>query len=207
MRTCSPPRPGRIDAAHRTCLIARFSYLYAHDRLVAETLLRTCICNMEMVQRIIYIAAVESFHAAKAAFRKVKISVKDALALHHAGPESLEVAALEYIACHKDLFNVCQCVQAVICCMSSNPKIPCAPEIDFCVIRNLIRELCCLAFLMQTLVPPLDIAVGEDGEVFNKSMYHRSCDSDFTASLVAYHKWPALMERNVVIVKGEAVTR
>lgn len=37
--------------------------------------------------------------------------------------------------------------------------------------------------------------------------YRRSYDSDFTAPLVAYHVWPALMESDSVIVKGEAVTR
>lgn len=37
--------------------------------------------------------------------------------------------------------------------------------------------------------------------------YRRSYDSEFTAPLVAYHVWPALMEGDVVIVKGEAVTR
>lgn len=37
--------------------------------------------------------------------------------------------------------------------------------------------------------------------------YRRSYDSEFTAPLVAYHVWPALMEEDSVIVKGEAVTR
>lgn len=40
---------------------------------------------------------------------------------------------------------------------------------------------------------------------FNR--YYRSFDSDFTALLVAYHVWPALMEKDVVILKGEAVTK
>lgn len=37
--------------------------------------------------------------------------------------------------------------------------------------------------------------------------YRRSYDSDFTAPLVLYHVWPALMENDCVIMKGEAVTR
>jgi len=37
--------------------------------------------------------------------------------------------------------------------------------------------------------------------------YRRSYDSEFTAPLVMYHVWPALVEGNIVIVKGEAVTR
>lgn len=37
--------------------------------------------------------------------------------------------------------------------------------------------------------------------------YRRSYDSEFTAPLVMYHVWPALMEGDAVVVKGEAVTR
>lgn len=39
------------------------------------------------------------------------------------------------------------------------------------------------------------------------SRYRRSYDSDFTAPLVAYHVWPALLENDTIIVKGEAVTK
>ncbi|NXB68418.1 MIEAP protein, partial [Struthidea cinerea] len=207
VRTWSPARAGRVNASHRACLVARFGFIYAQERLDAETLLRTFICDMETVQRIIYIAAVESFRAAKMAFWKLKISVKETLALDHVGPEPLEVAALDYIARHKDLYDVCQSIQEVVCSMNVNPKIPYPPEVDFFLIRTLIRELCCLAFSMQTLIPPLDIARGVDGELFNRTMYYRSCDSDFTAPFVAYHVWPALMENGAVIVKGEVVTK
>ncbi|NWV48217.1 MIEAP protein, partial [Daphoenositta chrysoptera] len=207
VRAWSPARAGRAKASHRACLIARFGFVYARERLDAEARLRTFICDMETVQRIIYIAVVESFHAAKMAFWKIRISVKETLALDHIGPEPLEVAALDYIARHQDLYDVCQSVQDVICSMNTNPKIPYPPDVDFCVIRTLIRELCSLAFSMQTLIPPLDIALGVDGELFNRAMYYRSCDSDFTASFVAYHVWPPLMENGVVIVKGEVVTK
>ncbi|NXM48303.1 MIEAP protein, partial [Gymnorhina tibicen] len=207
VRTWSPARAGRVSASNRACFIARFGSIYAQERLEAETLLRTCICDMECVQRIIYAAAVESFRAAKMAFWKIKLSVKETLALDHIGPDSLEFAALDYIARHKDLYDVCQSVESVICSMNAHPKIPYPPDVDFCVIRTLIRELCCLAFSMQTLVPPLDIAHGVDGELFNRTMYYRSCDSDFTAPFVAYHVWPALMENGIVIVKGEVVTK
>lgn len=37
--------------------------------------------------------------------------------------------------------------------------------------------------------------------------YRRSYDSEFSALLVMYHVWPALVEGDSVIVKGEAVTR
>ncbi|NXN77476.1 MIEAP protein, partial [Bombycilla garrulus] len=208
MRTWSPGQPRRACATRRACLIARFNFIYAKDRLDAEVILRPLICDMEMVQRTIYIAALESFRAAKKAFWKIKISVKDTLALEHmGGPRSLEVAVLDYIACNKDLYDVRHNIQEVIGAMNRNPKLPCPAEVDLIVIASFIQEMCCLAFAMQTLMPPLDIAFGVDGELFNRTMYYRSCDSDFTAAFVAYHIWPALMENGAVIVKGEVVTK
>ncbi|KAL2305195.1 hypothetical protein Nmel_007173 [Mimus melanotis] len=204
----SPCQIRRACASRRACLIARFNFIYAKERLDAEALLRPYVCNMEVVQRILYVAAVESFRVAKMAFWKVKVSVKETLALHPCeGVVSLEVAALDYIACHKDLYDVCSSIHEVICSMNMHPKLPCPAEVDFIVISSLIRELCRLAFSMQTLIPPLDVAVGVDGELFNKSMYYRSFDSDFSAAFVAYHVWPALMENDAVIVKGEVVTK
>ncbi|KAK4818977.1 hypothetical protein QYF61_022644 [Mycteria americana] len=207
LRSCSPGRARRTNASRRACLVARFGDIYAQERLDAETLLRTYISDMEMVQRIIYIAAVESFHAAKMAYRQFKIRVRETLSLGHSGPESLEDTVLDYIVRHEDLYDVQGSVNEVIRSMNINPKISFPPEIDFIVISTLIRELCRVAFSMQTLVPPLDIAFGTDGELFSETKYHRSFDSDFTAALVAYHVWPALMENDVVIVKGEAVTK
>ncbi|NXR28397.1 MIEAP protein, partial [Cinclus mexicanus] len=208
VRTWSPCQLRRACASRRACLVARFNFIYAKERLDAEALLRPYVCDMEVVQRLIYAAVVESFHAAKMAFWKIKVSVKDTLALHPSeGVASLEVAALDYIACHKDLYDVCSSVQEVICSMNLNTKLPCPAEVDIAVISSLIRELCCLAFSMQTLIPPLDVAIGVDGEFFDKTMYYRSFDSDFTAPFVAYHVWPALMENGAVIVKGEAVTK
>ncbi|NXD23721.1 MIEAP protein, partial [Spelaeornis formosus] len=207
-----PAQCKQVRSSRRACLIARFNFIYAKERLDAEVLLRPYVCDMETVQRIIYVAAVESFHAAKMAFWKLKRNVKDALARIPCGTltpccGSLEIAALDYIACHNNLYDVCCSVQEVICSMNMNPKLPCPSEVDFAVTSSLIRELCCLAFSMQTLLPPLDIAIGIDGELFNRTMYYRSYDSDFTAPLVAYHIWPALMENGTVIVKGEVVTR
>ncbi|NWI69921.1 MIEAP protein, partial [Todus mexicanus] len=207
LRSCSPGRARRTNASRRACLVARFGDIYAQERLDAETLLKTYISDIEMVQRIIYIAAVESFHAAKMAYRQFKIRVRDTLSLGHSGPESLEDTVLDYIVRHEDLYDVQGSVNEVIRSMNINPKISFPPEIDFIVISTLIRELCRVAFSMQTLVPPLDIAFGTDGELFSETKYHRSFDSDFTAALVAYHVWPALMENDVVIVKGEAVTK
>ncbi|NWZ75703.1 MIEAP protein, partial [Poecile atricapillus] len=208
VKSWSPAQSRRVHASRRACLIARFNFIYAKDRLDAEARLRTFICDMEVVQRIIYLAVVESFRAARMAFWKLKIHLKETLPLCHlAGPGSVELAILDYMACHKDVYDVCCSVQEVICTLSMNPKLPCPVEVDFAVLSCLIRELCCLAFQMQTLLPALDIAVGVDGELFNKCMYYRSCDSDFTACFVAYHVWPALMENGNVIVKGEVVTK
>lgn len=95
----------------------------------------------------------------------------------------------------------------VIRAMNVNPKISFPPVVDFCLLSDFIQEICCIAFAMQALEPPLDIAYGADGEVFNDCKYRRSYDSDFTAPLVLYHVWPALMENDCVIMKGEAVTR
>lgn len=51
--------------------------------------------------------------------------------------------------------------------MNVNPKISFPPEVDFCLLSNFIQEICCIAFAMQALDPPLDIAFGADGEIFN----------------------------------------
>lgn len=61
-------------------------------------------------------------------------------------------------------------LQEVVCTMNKNPKFLCPGQVDFAVISPLIRELCCLAFSMQTLIPPLDVAFGIDGECFNRNM-------------------------------------
>ncbi|NXC41837.1 MIEAP protein, partial [Penelope pileata] len=207
LRSCSPGRARRTNASRRACLVARFGDIYAQDRLDAERILRTYICNTEMVQRIIYTAALESFQAAKVAYRQFKIRVRKTLSVRNSGPESLDDSVLDYIVRHEDLYDVQASINEVIRSLSINPKISVPLDFDFVVISSFIRELCCVAFSMQTLIPPLDVAFGMDGELFSEIKYHRSFDSDYTAALVAYHVWPALMENDVVIVKGEAVTK
>uniref|UniRef100_A0A452ISS2 Mitochondria-eating protein n=1 Tax=Gopherus agassizii TaxID=38772 RepID=A0A452ISS2_9SAUR len=207
LRSCSPGRAKLTNAARHAHLVARFSEIYTQERLDAQNLLRTYIDDLEIVQRIIYVAAVESFHAAKMAFRQFKMRVRKTLSLAYSGPESLEDTVLDYIVRHEDLYDVQASVNEVIRAMNINPKISFPPEVDFIMISSLIRELCRVAFSMQTLVPPLDIAFGADGELFNESKYRRSYDSDFTAPLVVYHVWPALMENDSIIVKGEAVSK
>ncbi|XP_007456167.1 PREDICTED: mitochondria-eating protein [Lipotes vexillifer] len=207
VRSPSPSRAKLSSVARKAALLSRFSDAYSQTRLDAQCLLRRCIHKAETVQRIIYIAAVEAFHVAKVAFRHFKIRVRKSLTPSYAGSNDFEDAVLDYIICHLDLYDSQSSVNDVIRAMNVNPKISFPPEVDFCLLSNFIQEICCIAFAMQTLDPPLDIAFGADGEIFNDCKYRRSYDSDFTAPLVFYHVWPALMENDCVIMKGEAVTR
>ncbi|XP_053112586.1 mitochondria-eating protein isoform X2 [Hemicordylus capensis] len=207
MRSFSPGRARLTNASRHARLVERFSDIYAQERLDVQTLLRSYVDDLEMVQRIIYVAAVESFHAAKMAFRQFKMRVRKTLSLSYSGPESLEDMVMDYIVRQEDLYDVQSSVNEVIRAMNINPKISFPPEVDFIMISGLIRELCRIAFSMQTLDPPLDISFGTDGELFSDYKYRRSFDSEFTAPLVVYHVWPALMEDDSVIVKGEVVTR
>ncbi|XP_043304387.1 mitochondria-eating protein [Cervus elaphus] len=206
-RTPSPNRARLSSVARKAALLSRFSDAYSQGRLDAQCLLRRCIDKAETVQRIIYIATVEAFHVAKMAFRHFKIRVRKSLTPSCAGSNDFEDAVSDYIICHLDLYDSQSSVNDVIRAMNVNPKISFPPEVDFCLLSNFIQEICCIAFAMQTLEPPLDIAFGADGEIFNDCRYRRSYDSDFTAPLVFYHVWPALMENDCVIMKGEAVTK
>ncbi|XP_078801599.1 mitochondria-eating protein isoform X3 [Oryzias latipes] len=206
LRSESPTRAQLSDSSRRAGLVSRFSGLYAVERLEAQNLLRRYITDLEMVQKIIFIAVVESFRSAKLAYRQFKLRVKTTLSSSHFGPESLEDAAVDYIVRNLDLYDVQN--NDVINAMNVNPQISFPPEVDFSLISALIRETCRLAFAMQTLDPPLDLAFASDGELFNDTKYRRSFDSDFTAPLVTFHVWPALMEGNGVIVKvGEEPQR
>ncbi|KAI5775822.1 SPATA18 [Gulo gulo luscus] len=207
IRTPSPNRAKMSNVARKAALLSRFSDAYSQARLDAQCLLRRCIDKAETVQRIIYIATVEAFHVAKMAFRHFKIRVRKSLTPSLAGSNNFEDAVSDYIICHLDLYDSQSSVNDVIRAMNVNPKISFPPEVDFCLLSNFIQEICCIAFAMQALDPPLDIAFGADGEIFNDCKYRRSYDSDFTAPLVLYHVWPALMENDCVIMKGEAVTK
>ncbi|XP_058154747.1 mitochondria-eating protein isoform X2 [Dasypus novemcinctus] len=207
VRTPSPNRSKLSSVARKAALLSRFSDAYSQARLDAQCLLRRCIDKAETVQRIIYIATVEAFHVAKMAFRHFKIRVRKSLTPSFAGSDNFEDTVADYIVCHLDLYDAQSSVNDVIRAMNVNPKISFPPEVDFCLLTDFIQEICCIAFAMQTLEPPLDIAFGADGEIFNDCKYRRSYDSDFTAPLVFYHVWPALMENDCVIMKGEAVTK
>ncbi|XP_013009844.1 mitochondria-eating protein isoform X10 [Cavia porcellus] len=206
-RSPSPNQSKMCSMARKAALLSRFSDAYSQARLDAQCLLRRCIDNAETVQRIIYIAIVEAFHVAKMAFRHFKIRVRKSMTPSYACSNDFENAVMEYIVCHLDLYDSQSSVNDVICAMNINPKISFPPEVDFCLLSDFIQEICCIAFAMQSLDPPLDIAFGADGEIFNDCKYRRSYDSDFTAPLVFYHVWPALMEIDNVIMKGEAVTK
>nr|XP_056711204.1 mitochondria-eating protein [Euleptes europaea] len=207
VKSISPGRARITNAPRHAHLVERFRDIYAQERLDAQTLLRSYIDDLEVVQRIIYVVAMESFHAAKKAFRQFKMRVRKTLSLSLSGSESLEDIVMDYIIRQEDLYDVQSSVNEVIHAMNIHPRISFPPEVDFILISSLIRELCRVAFSMQTLDPPLDISFASEGELFNEHKYRRSYDSDFTAPLVAYHVWPALMENDSVIVKGEVVTR
>ncbi|XP_041913997.1 mitochondria-eating protein isoform X1 [Alosa sapidissima] len=207
LRSESPTRAQLTNSARHARLVSRFSDLYATERLEAQSLLRRYIDDLETVQRIIFIAAVESFQAAKLAFRQFKLRVRKTLGPSHFGPETLEDAVMDYIVRNLDLYDVQASVNDVINAMNVNPRISFPAEVDFVLISSFIRETCRIAFAMQTLDPPLDLAFSTDGELYNDIKYRRSYDSEFTAPLVVYHVWPALVEDDAVIVKGEAVTR
>ncbi|KAJ0065290.1 hypothetical protein NL108_007011, partial [Boleophthalmus pectinirostris] len=207
IRSESPTRAQLTHSSRHARLVSRFSDLYAVERLEAQTILRRYVDDLEMVQKIIFIAAVESFRVTRMAYRQFKLRVRKTLASTHFGPESLEDAAVDYIVRNLDLYDVQASVNDVINAMNVNPRISFPPETDFVLISTLIRETCRVAFAMQTLEPPLDVAFASDGELYNELRYRRSYDSEFSAPLVLYHVWPALMEGDIVIVKGEAVTR
>ncbi|XP_056413911.1 mitochondria-eating protein isoform X1 [Hyla sarda] len=206
-RSESPTAAQLTNSSRHSRLISRFNDIYANDRLDAQNLLRRYIEDLEMVQRIIFIATVESFHAAKMAFRQFKLRVRKSLSPSHMGPESLEDAVIDYIVRNLDLYDVQSSVNEVISAMNVNPKISFPAEVDFILISGFIREVCRVAFAMQTVEAPLDIAFAIDGELFSETKYRRTYDSELTAPLVFYHVWPALMENDVVVVKGEAVTK
>lgn len=65
--------------------------------------------------------------------------------------------------------HVIALLQDVINSMNVNPRISFPPEVDFMLISSFIREMCRIAFDMQTLDPPLDLAFSSDGELYNDS--------------------------------------
>uniref|UniRef100_A0A8C2ZJ38 Mitochondria-eating protein n=1 Tax=Cyclopterus lumpus TaxID=8103 RepID=A0A8C2ZJ38_CYCLU len=206
-RSGSPTRAQLTNSSRHTRLVSRFSNLHAVERLEAQTTLRRHVGDLEMVQKIIFIAVEESFKASKLAYRHFKLRVRKTLSPSRFGLESAEGAAVDYIVRNMDLHDIQASINEVIGAMNVNPRISFPPEADFVLISTLIRETCRVAFAMQTLDPPPDLAFASDGELYDDRKYRRSYDSELSAPLVMYHVWPALVEGDAVLVKGEAVTR
>ncbi|XP_013880827.1 mitochondria-eating protein, partial [Austrofundulus limnaeus] len=167
LRSVSPSRAQLTQSSRQARLVSRFSELYAVERLEAQSILRRYITHLDMVQKIICIAVVESFQTAKLAYRQFKLRVRKTLSTSHFGPQSLEDTAVDYIIRNLDLYDVQTSVTDVINAMNANPRISFPPEVDFALISTLIRETCRVAFAMQTLDPPLDLAFASDGELYN----------------------------------------
>ena len=68
--------------------------------------LRRFVYDDDMVKRIIFIAVVEAFHAAKTAFRSFRLRTRRTLSPAHLGPCSLEEAVNDYIVRNLDLYDV-----------------------------------------------------------------------------------------------------
>ena len=71
--------------------------------------------------------------------------------------------------------GACVYLQDVINAMNVNPRISFPREVDFVLISSFIREVCRVAFAMQTLDPPLDLAFASDGELYNDTRQALSC--------------------------------
>jgi len=206
-RSPSPTRAYLTNDIRANRLITRYSTLFSHDRLAIMDTLRRFVEEEEMVRRIVYIATVEAFHSAKAAFRQFKERARKMLIPIHAGPETLDEACNDYCVRNLDLYDVEGTIKDVLKQMNTNPVISFPAECDFSLLRHYIREAATIAFEMQAVGPRIDIAHAIDGELFNEKKYRRSYDSEYSAPLVAYYIWPALMDGNNCVSKGEAFTK
>ncbi|PAA75504.1 hypothetical protein BOX15_Mlig026519g1 [Macrostomum lignano] len=188
-------------------LIARFNEAFTASRAEAMEALRCCYDDHENNQRIVYAAVVESFNSAKVAFRSFKARVRSHLIARRVGPDLLEEAVQDFINCHTDLYDLHTLVQEVLRCLSRNSRLYLPPGIGYDVIAPFVTECCRIAWEMTALAHPLDVAVGYDGELFDDYRYRRSYDSEFSATGVSHHIWPALMQGSGLLMKGEACTR
>ncbi|XP_076446859.1 mitochondria-eating protein-like [Babylonia areolata] len=187
--------------------VARFNDLFAQDRLDAMDTLRRYSDDHENNQRIIFAAINEAFTQAKTAFRQFKMKTRASLAQTHQGLESLEEAVQDYINRNTELLDTPGLVSDVIRALNRSSKIFLPPDTTFAIIQPFIREAVRLAWHMSALAHPLDLAAGNDAELFDDSKYRRSYDSEYTAPLVNHHIWPALIQGVRVVVKGEVHTR
>jgi len=167
-RSPSPTRAYLTNDIRANRLITRYSTLFSHDRLAIMDTLRRFVEEEEMVRRIVYIATVEAFHSAKAAFRQFKERARKMLIPIHAGPETLDEACNDYCVRNLDLYDVEGTIKDVLKQMNTNPVISFPAECDFSLLRHYIREAATIAFEMQAVGPRIDIAHAIDGELFNE---------------------------------------
>merc|ERR1711970_1106821 len=206
-RSPSPTRANITNDIRANRLITRYSTLFTHDRPAVSDTLRKFVNEEEMVRRIIFIAATEAFHSAKLAFRAFESRTRKLLLPIHAGPETLDEAVADYIVRNLDLYDVEKTVKETVRQMEANPIISYPAECDFTLLNGFIREVAKVAFEMQAVEPKINIAHSIDGELFSDKKYRRSFDSEYSAPLVAYYVWPALMDGATVVAKGEAFTK
>ncbi|XP_021352374.1 mitochondria-eating protein-like isoform X1 [Mizuhopecten yessoensis] len=202
---CSPDDP--VLRVRQQNLVSRWNDMYNQDRLDAMDTLRRFSDDHENNQRIIFLAVQESHSVAKLAFRQFKMKVRANLAATHIGPETLEEAVQDYINRNTDLYDLPGMVSDVIRGLNRSPKIFLPPDCSFAIVQPFIRESCKLAWQMNALAIPMDIAVATDAELFDNNKYRRTYDSEYTAPLVNHHVWAALMQGAKVVMKGEATTR
>ncbi|PAA90755.1 hypothetical protein BOX15_Mlig011670g1 [Macrostomum lignano] len=201
----SPHDP--VQRSRQQTLVARFNDAFSVSRLEAMETLRRYYDDQVNNQKIVYAAVLEAFSAAKLAFRAFKSKVRSQLLISHMGPDTLEEAVQDYINCHTDMFDLHLMVQDAIRGLTRNYRLYLPPGIGYDVLTPFLREMCHLAWGMSALAHPVDAAVGYDGELFDEFRYRRSYDSEFSATLVSHHIWPALVQGTAVLVKGEACTR
>jgi len=206
-RSPSPTRANITNDIRANRLITRYSTLFTHDRTAVADTLRRFVDEEEMVRRIICIAATESFHSAKVAYRHFETRTRKLLLPIHSGPETLDEAVADYIVRNLDLYDVDKTVKEVTRQMGTNPIISYPAECDFTLLNSFIREVAKIAFEMQAVSPKINIAYATDGELFNEKKYRRSYDSEYSAPLVAFYIWPALMDGATCVAKGEAYTK
>jgi len=206
-RSPSPTRAALTNDIRANRLISRYSSLFSSSRLNALDILRRFVDEEEMCRRIVYIATVEAFHSAKIAYRSFKDRAAKTLAPLHTGPELLSEAVEDYVVRNQDLFDIESCVRDVVRYMDNNAVISHPAECDFMLINAYIREACQIAFEMQAVNPRIDIAHASEGELYDEKKYRRTYDSEYSAPLVAFYTWPALMDGKDCVAKGEAHTK
>lgn len=182
-----------FQRVRQASLISRFSDLFVKDRMDAMDVLHNHCDDHELNQKIVFTCVQEAFHAAKAAFNRYRTKVFSALQDTHTGPESLSEAVQKYINKNGQLLDVHSIVEDVLAAMNRHPVISFPAEVNFRILTLFIRETVKVAWSMTALPSPLDVAHAREGEMFSEKKYRRTRDSEYTAPLVAYYIWPALV--------------